>query len=165
MATLPLLIALLTGCGSDPVQEDVTAYHAAMQPILGRNLMLAQAFLDVASKVTKGETDGPRIAERFATELLPTAETLRAEASAVEPATPPLSEAHGVLVKAWTDRAGAYQAMTDAWARNDLAAFEAARKKNLQSKLEEERYFQAVNSLSAPYGLELDQYPEIVSAN
>jgi hypothetical protein len=164
MATLPLLIAFLVGCGSDPVQEDVTAYHAAMQPLLGRNLVLAQAFLDVASKVKKGEADAPRIAERFATELTPTAEALRVEVSAIDPATPQLGDAHAVVVQAWTDRASAYDAMSQAWARNDLAGFDAARKKNLQAKLDEERYFQSVNALSAPYGLELDQYPEIVSA-
>jgi hypothetical protein len=164
MAPLTLLIAFLAGCGNDPVQQDVEAYHAAVQPLLGRNLTLAQGFLDIASKVKKGETDGPRIAERLTTELAPAADALQAEISTIEPVTPQLGEAHAVLVQAWTDRAGSYHAMADAWARNDPAAFDAARKRNLQSKLDEERYFQTVNTLSQPYGLVLDQYPELVSA-
>jgi hypothetical protein len=49
--------------------------------------------------------------------------------------------------------------MSDAWAQNDLVAFEAAKNKNLQSKLDEEKYFQKVNALAQPYGLQIDQYP------
>lgn len=164
MAPLTLLIALLAGCGSDPVQQDVATYHGAMEPLLARNLVLAQSFLEIASQVKKGETDAPQIAERMAKELGPTAEALRAEAEKIEPVTPQLGEAHAVLVQAWSDRAVSYRAMGDAWAQNDPAAFDAARKKNLQSKLDEERYFQTVNALSQPYGLVLDQYPELAAA-
>ncbi len=164
MAPFALLIAFLAGCGSDPVQADVVAYHDAMQPLLGRNLALARSFLDIASRVKKGETDAPRIAERLTTELVPTADTLKSEAERIEPVTPQLGEAHALLVQAWTERAASYHAMADAWAQNDPAAFDSARKKNLQSKLDEERYFQTVNTLSQPYGLVLDQYPEVAAA-
>lgn len=164
MAISFLLISWLAACGSDPVQEELTAYHDTMQPLLGRNLLLARGFLDVASKVKQGEADAPRIAERLATELTPTADALQAEVSRIEPVTPSLGEAHAVLVKAWTDRASAYHEMSAAWAKNDLPGFESARRKNLQSKLDEERYFQLVNGLVQPYGLALDQYPELVPA-
>ncbi len=159
MSPLALLIALVAGCGTDPVQQDVAAYHDAMKPLLAKNLVLAQGFLDVASKVKKGDTDAPQIAERLATQISPTADELRAEAEKIEPVTPQLGEAHAMLVRAWGDRAASYHAMSEAWSRNDPVAFDAARKQNLQSKLDEERYFQTVNGIAQPYGWVIDQYP------
>ncbi|MDP2317300.1 MAG: hypothetical protein Q8P41_30720 [Pseudomonadota bacterium] len=159
MSPFALLIALLAGCGTDPVQQDVTAYNDAMRPLLAKNLVLAQGFLDVASKVKKGDTDAAKIAERLATEISPAADQLRVEAEQIEPVTPQLGEAHTLLVRAWTERAASYHAMSDAWAQNDPTAFDAARKRNLQSKLDEEKFFQTVNTISQPYGVVLDQYP------
>lgn len=159
MAPLLLLIGSLVGCGSDPLQQDVVTYQASVQPLFTRNLVLAQGFLDVASKVKKGETDGPAIAERLSREMTPVADELATAAATIEPRTPQLDAAHAMLVKAWQDRAAAYHAMNDAWAKNDPAAFEAARKRNLQSKLDEERYVQTVNALGTPYGVVIDQFP------
>jgi hypothetical protein len=159
MAPSFLLIAFLAACGRDPMQQDLVTYQGAIQPLLGKNLTLAQDFLDVASKVKKGETDAPQIAQRLATELTPLADDLKAQAEHIEPVTPQLGEAHTLLVKAWGDRAASYHEMSDAWARNDLPGFEAARKKNLQSKLDEEKFFQTVNVLGQPYSVVIDQYP------
>ncbi len=159
MASPLLLISLFVGCGSDPVEQDVATYQAALQPLLAQNLVVAQGFLDVASQIKKGETDAPQIAERLQKELGPLADSLSAAAGKIEPRTPALGEAHAVLVRAWTDRAASYHAMSDAWTANDLAGFENARRKNLQSKLDEEKFFQTVNGLTEPYGLRIDQYP------
>jgi hypothetical protein len=163
MAPLPLLIALLTGCGPDPVQDDVAEYHAAMQPLVARNLLLARGFLDIASQVKKNTTDGAGIAARMDAELTPLADLLQQQAAALTPATAQLGDTHAILVHAWTERAGSYHALSSAWASGDPAAFDAARRRNLQAKLEEERYFQSVNAVFAPYGLELDQYPELLA--
>lgn len=159
MAAPLLLIAWLAACGSDPVETDVVAYQSAMQPLLVRNQAVAQGFLDVASKVKKGEMDGAQIAQKLSTEVSPAADALRDEAAKIAPATPALADAHAVLVQAWSDRASSYHAMSDAWTAGDLAAFDNGKKKNLQSKLDEERYFQTVNQLLRPYDLLLDQYP------
>lgn len=159
MSPPALLIPFLLACGRDPLRQDVEAYGAAMEPVLAKNLVLAQGFLDVASKVKKGETDGLRIAERMDKELVPLADELRADAGKIQPSTPALADAHAMLVKAWEDRSTAYHAMSDAWARNDVPAFDVGRKQNVQSKLDEEKYFQAVNGLTEPYGVVLDQYP------
>jgi hypothetical protein len=78
----------------------------------------------------------------------------------VDPAAPALDDAHAILVKAWSDRALAYAAMRDAWTGGDLAAWDAAVKKNTQSKLDEERYFTEVNRYLAAFELRLEQYPE-----
>jgi len=159
MSPLALLIALLSGCANDPMEQDINAYHDALTPLLAQNVKIAQGFLDVASKVKKGETDAPRIAERLTTELMPIADELRDGATKIEPVTPQLGEVHALLVQAWSARSASYHAMSDAWAQNDLVAFEAAKNKNLQSKLDEEKYFQKVNALAQPYGFQLDQYP------
>lgn len=130
-----------------------------MRPIFAKNLGLAQGFLDIASKVKKGETDGPRIAERLNVELVPLADQLRAEAAGVKPATPALADAHALLLGAWTDRATAYHGMSDAWAKGDLVGFDVSKKKNSQSKIDEEKYFHAANAVTGPYGVVLEQYP------
>ena len=159
MAPTLLLIAFLGGCGPDPVEQDAAAYYAAVTPLFGQNLVIATGFLDIASRVKKGEAPPEVVAVRLGTELTPAADQLKAAVEKIEPVTPALGEAHTILVHAWTDRAAAYHAMNDAWIANDPAAFDAARKKNLQSKLDEERYFQTANAALAPYGLILDQYP------
>ncbi len=159
MSPHALLIVLLSSCATDPMEQEISAYHDALAPLLAQNVKIAQGFLDVASKVKKGETDAPRIAERLTTELMPIADELRDGAAKIEPVTPQLGEVHTLLVQAWTARSASYHAMSDAWAQNDLVAFEAAKNKNLQSKLDEEKYFQKVNALAQPYGLQIDQYP------
>lgn len=159
MAPTFLLIAFLGGCGPDPVEQDAVAYHAAVTPLFSQNLVIATGFLDIASRVKKGEAPPEQVAQRLSTELSPAADQLKAAVEKIEPVTPALGEAHTVLVRAWTDRAAAYHAMNDAWNANDPVAFEAAQKQNLQSKLDEERYFSTANAALAPYGLVLDQYP------
>jgi hypothetical protein len=159
MAPVALLIALLAGCGVDPARHDVETYDAAMKPVLARNLVLARSFLDIASRVKKGETDGPKIAEQMKTDVVPLADEVEASATKIQPTTPALADAHAILVKAWADRAESYHAMSDAWAKGDLAAFDAARKRNVQSKLDEEKYFQAANAVTSAYGVTIEQYP------
>lgn len=158
--TLAILGALCLACGASPEADDASAYVAAMEGPLRDNAAMAQRFLTSASMVKKQTTDGPRLAEDLARELAPQAEALAKAVGAVDPDSPRLDEAHAVIVKAWVDRAAAYGAMRDAWTSGDLAAWDAAVKKNTQSKFDEERYFSEVNRYLAVYELRLEQYPE-----
>ncbi len=154
-----MLSLFLFSCGGDPVAADVQSYAVAMDAPLQRNQALAQRFLDIASGVKKGETSGEKIAGVLTGELVPEADALVTEIAAIAPSTPKLKDAHSILVKAWTDRSGAYHAMADAWTVGDLPAFDAAQKRNLQSKLDEERYFTHANAIAGEYGLVIAQYP------
>lgn len=159
LAYAAMFTLLLVSCGGDPAAADIQTYAAAMSSPLEKNQALAQHFLDIASGVKKGETTGEKIADVMVKELVPEADALVAEVSAIQPSTPKLKDAHSGLVKAWTDRSGAYHAMADAWTVGDLAAFDAAQKRNLQSKLDEERYFTEANAIAGEYGLVITQYP------
>jgi hypothetical protein len=159
MRPLALLIVLALACVGDSAQQDVLAYESAMAGPLQENEALARLFLELASRVKKGETDGPAIADLLAKDLIPAAAKLDAAARALRPATPALADQHAVLVAAWGGRLAAYQAMLAAWEANDLAAFDAASRKNLESKLAEESYFSHVNEVVAPHGVLIDQYP------
>lgn len=161
MRWIVAIIGLLAlACGASPEADDAAAYVAAVEPVLHDNARLAQRFLTDASLVKKRTTDGSKLAEELAQTLAPEAEALARAAAGVQPSTPALAETHAGLVKAWSDRSAAYAAMRDAWAAGDLAAWDAAVKKNTQSKIDEERYFTEVNRYLAPYELRLDQYPE-----
>ena len=157
---LALLGVLALACGGNPDADDAAAYVAAMQVPLRDNASLAQRFLTSASMVKKKSTDGPRLAEELARELAPRAEALSQSLAPIDPASPRLDDAHAILVKAWAERAAAYGAMRDAWTAGDVAAWDAAVKRNTQSKLDEERYFAEVNRYLAAYELKLAQYPE-----
>ncbi|MSQ04193.1 MAG: hypothetical protein EXR71_20275 [Myxococcales bacterium] len=156
LSTIAILILACTG-GGDP--DPVAAYVIALEPAMADNAALAQRFLTEASRIKKVETDGAQLAEVIAKELAPKADELARAAAAVSPMDPRLTDPHAVLVKAWADRAWAYGAMRDAWAAGDLIGWDAAVKKNTQSKLDEERYFGDLNALLAPEGLVLRQYP------
>lgn len=158
--TLVIIGALCLACGASPEADDASAYVAAMQAPLRDNAALAQRFLTSASMVKKHGTDGPRLAEELALDLVPQADALAKAVGAVDPESPSLDEAHALIVKAWVDRAAAYGAMRDAWTSGDLNAWDAAAKKNWESKLDEERYFSEVNRYLAEYELRLEQYPE-----
>lgn len=159
LAVLAAAFAFLLACGGSEVSPG-QEYVAALQPVMVENAALAQRFLTEASHIKKKEVDGAALAEVLAKELTPAAEKLSREAAAVEPHDPKLTDTHAVLVKAWADRAAAYAAMRDAWAAGDVAAWDAAVKRNTQAKLDEERYFAEVNGLLAADELVLEQYPQ-----
>ena len=155
----PILFFSLA-CGAGPEQEDAEAYVTAMQPALSQNAALAQRFLTDASQVKKHETDGGKLAEELSRDLAPSADALSKTVAGIQPAEMPLRDAHAIIVQAWSDRAAAYGSMRDAWAAGDLAAWDAAMKKNTQSKLDEERYFTEVNRYLGQYQLGVDQFPD-----
>ena len=158
--TLAIIGILCLACGASPEADDASAYVAAMQAPLRDNAAMAQRFLTSASMVKKQTTDGSKQAEELARELAPQADALAKAVGAIDPEAPRLDEAHALLVKAWVDRAAAYAAMRDAWSAGDLVAWDAAVKKNTQSKLDEERYFTEVNRYLAEHEFRLLQYPE-----
>ena len=160
MRSLGPILLFILACGGGPEADGAQAYVSAMQPTLQTNASLAQRFLTDASKVKKKETDGGQLAQSLAQELAPEAESLSRAVQGIDPADPKLKDTHAILVKAWQDRADAYDGMRDAWTRGDLTAWDLAQKKNTQSKLDEERYFAEVNAYLAPYELSLDQYPQ-----
>jgi hypothetical protein len=154
------VLGLSLACGAGPEAEDAQGYVESMRQPLADNAVLAQRFLTDASQVKKQTTDGPKLAEELSRELAPQAEALSKAVAGIEPGEPKLKDAHAILVKSWKDRAEAYGAMRDAWSGGDLVGWDAAMKKNTQSKLDEEEYFVQVNAYLAGYELQLEQYPE-----
>lgn len=150
---------LAVGCGPGEAESDAIAYAAAMESPLRENHLLSERFLDLASKVKKGETDGSAIAEVMARELVPAADALAAKVRGIDPSTPALDDAHAAIVTAWTTRAEAWHAMAAAWTDNDPVAYDAAVKRNLQGKLDEERYFTEVNAVVGELGVVVRQFP------
>ena len=84
----------------------------------------------------------------------------RAErARAVQPLTPELVDAHGLLVQAWDARVQHYEGVRDAWQAQDLDAFQAAVDSAYTSRTLEERYFREVNIALSPAAATLEAYP------
>jgi hypothetical protein len=153
------LASTVTACGDDPATTAARGYADEVNAAFADNLALSQTFLDLASKLKRGESDGAAVAALMTQDLLPRAQKLEAAAGRIQPADPALGDLHAKLRHAWSERAAAYAAMADAWAANDVAAFDAARKRNLQSKVEEEAFVREANAWLAPHGTALDQFP------
>ncbi len=154
-----LLIPLLTACALDNTRADVESYRTSMQPVLQKNAILAQEFLEVASRVKRGEVDGQTSSERFARSAVPLAQEISTKVSAVHPKTEALKTSHEQLVKAWSNRAIAYRDLATAWQAGDPAAFDAARARDVQVRLDEESYVASVNVITNRYGVLIDLYP------
>lgn len=159
MAPGILLIQLLGGCLFGGERSDVMAYKESMAPVLQKNGILAQEFLEVASRVKKGELDGSATAERFRRNAVPLAQEIATRAATVEPDTDTLAAAHATLVKAWSNRAIAYRDLATAWNAADAGAYDAARQRDLQVRYDELAYMQAVNAVCIQYGVVIDLYP------
>lgn len=155
---LSLQLALF-GCGPDVKEVATTAYVATMTPILAQNTTLSRTYLSMAAKIKKNELSTAQIAKRFGERLLPQAQALATAVSEVEPVPSTLNEVHIGLERAWRNRAKAYGQMHKAWTAGDLAMFNGAARDHATVNRAEERYFESVNTLLAPYGLTLAQYP------
>lgn len=137
----------------------MAAWDKAMSPTLTRNQQLGQRFVELASAVRKGETDGATVAARLDDELIPAADQLRAEAAAIQAKDAEVAAAHAQLVKAWADRTNAWRAAAAAWKKGDLAAFDAADKQTYDAHVGEEKAFTALTTLAQRHGVEFDPYP------
>ena len=137
----------------------MAAWDNAMSPTLTRNQQLGQRFVELASAVRKGETDGATVAARLDDELIPAADQLRAEAASLRVSDAEVARAHAQLVKAWADRTNAWRAAAAAWKQGDLAAFDAADRQGLQAHVGEEEAIAALGTLARARGVEFDPYP------
>jgi len=150
---------LCAGCALGGDGEDARAYREQMQPVLQKNALLAQEFLDVASKAKKGELDGSGSADRFRRNAVPLAQEIAARVAAVEPPNDALQAPHEQLVKAWSNRAIAYRDLATAWQSGDAVAFDGARAREVQVRLDEEAYMASINAVTTPHGVVIDLYP------
>lgn len=154
-----LLIVLTAGCALDAEGNDVRAYREQMLPVLQKNALLAQEFLDVASKAKKGELDGSGSADRFRRNAVPLAQEIAARVASIDPKTDALQASHDQIVKAWSNRATAYRDLATAWQAGDAVAYDGARAREVQVRLDEEAYMASVNAVTAPHGVVIDLYP------
>lgn len=151
---------VLLAC-SDPAEEGAKAYVDEMKPIMVEHHGLSTAQLETARQVMAGELGAHEVRARYEASFTPTSGALRDLTKSVEvPAEPvDLAETHQVLVDAWTKRAEAYLAIQKAYSADDLEAFDAAQRQNLETKVLEDQYFQQVNTILAPFELELAPVP------
>jgi hypothetical protein len=156
MRFVPLL-ALLACTG--PPDAAARAYADAMRPLFSRNDELGQQFLSVASRLKKGESDGRSVGEEFERTALPLAKDLAERVAAVAPTDEALVGPHARLVAAWTDRAAAYQACSQAFGAGDTEAFESASRRAMAVRDAELDYVDAVNAATLPVGVRIDLYP------
>ncbi len=152
-----VLFTVLTACAPDSATKAAEAYANSMAPLLADDDALARKQVALAEGTTSGELGALDVADRYNRELVPEAGALRDRAKAIEPdpALPELQAPHALLVQAWTDRAAAYLAILQAYRADDLTAFDAAAKKNLDAEASEEQYFDDVEKVLAAHGATL----------
>jgi hypothetical protein len=154
-----LLAGLLAGCGGgDPLEQDIAEYHARISPTLPQNLSMAKEFLDLTTQLKADKIGADEVAARWEQQIIPQADTLKDEVAAIQPDTAELQELHSQLVYSWTERAEAYHQMHEAFKSNNNDKFKKAIDRNLKAKLTEEQYFNQINVLILPYGVQLSPY-------
>jgi hypothetical protein len=151
------LFAVLAACRQDAAKEAAESYAHAMAPLLADDDALARSQVALAEGTTSGRLSADDVAKRYDEELVPTAGGLRDRAKAIDldEALPALGPPHAILVESWTARADAYLAILQAYRADDLATFDAATKKSLDAKADEERYFEDVGKVLAEHGVTL----------
>ncbi len=159
-ALAALALLALSGCPLlDAGDREAASYVEQMQPIFAQNMELTREFVDVATEVKKGEAQPADIARRFEEQLVPQATALRDAVSTIHPDDETLAATHAGLASAWTGRVEVYAELHRAWGAGDLAAFDAATRRNLKLKGAEERYLIDVNRWLAEHDQALDPYP------
>ncbi len=155
-----LALAGLIAC-SDPVADEVAAYHAAMDPLMAENTRLASQFLVLAKAVHKDEQGMDGVVQQLETQVIPQARDLQAGIAGVDPGLEELQDIHQQAVTAWTLQAEAYNEMVGAFQSNDPQAFASGQKKLGQAKVTIESYVKQANRLLEPYGYHLDEFPPL----
>ena len=155
-----LTLASLIAC-SDPVADEVAAYHAAMDPLMAENTRLASQFLVLAKAVHKDQQSMDGVVQQIETQVIPAAMELQVGINGVQPTIEELDDIHQQAVTAWSLQAQAYEDMATAYKGNDPAAFAAGQKKLGQAKVTIESYVKQVNRLLEPYGYHLDEFPPL----
>lgn len=160
VACLPVLVALVGGCGRfDAESQAHHAYARQLQPLLVENSLLAEHVLGLAADVYNTPKVAPEaLAETWSSDLVPLAEHLHSQTSFVAP--PPVwQEQHEALVDIWSDRAEAYRSLAESYTHADAVEWKAARLVSDEVKIREEEWFRAANLVLAPQGIILDQFP------
>ncbi|MAY81072.1 MAG: hypothetical protein CL930_09855 [Deltaproteobacteria bacterium] len=120
---------------------------------------IGREFLDTALRIKKDELMPQDVADRLDKRIVPRAKKLADKVSLVNPETPSLQSVHVGIVRAWTNRADAYERMHAAWVASDLAEYSRALDDNKTVRKAEDRYLESTNKLLAPYEMKLDITP------
>lgn len=150
---------LMLACAADPLTAAGQDYARQMQPLLVQNRAVGEQFLQLASKIKKGEADGALVAAQLQSGVIGPAKTMSVEVSAVRPQNSVLVTPHGQLSSAWRDRAEAYASIAAAYTARDTAAFDKA---VLAAAAAADAEAQAADRLNAELlgtGIQIDFYP------
>ena len=153
------LVVGLAACETGPAAQAELDYHASLQPIIADNVKMSKDFQALAARIKKDAPDAKDVGKRLDRQFIPSAQQLAERARAVQPLTPELADAHGLLVQAWDARVQHYEGVRDAWQAQDLDAFQAAVDSAYTSRTLEERYFREVNIALSPAAVTLEAYP------
>lgn len=141
----------MTAAGQDYVRQ--------MQPLVTQNRALGEQFLTLASKIKKGEVDAPTVSAELQKSVVPAAKAVAEQVTLVRPQNSVLITPHAELADAWSDRARAYQAATQAWANGDLAGFDKAVKAAGEAAEHEAQAADRINAELHGTGVQVDLYP------
>lgn len=157
-----LALALaLAGC-QDQGPTGYGQYREAVQPLLAKNTVLLNTFEQIAIGLkAKAEPrpDAASITEKLDSVAIPEAKSLADAAQAVALTEPALVPVHQDLVDAWAHRSKAWTDLRAAFGAGDLSAFDAAMELDAQSRLLEDRWYEAAEAALRAEGEPLVRYP------
>ena len=157
-----MLIALLlatSGCQvADPTTRAATDYLVMLQPLLQENSLIAERVLFQAAALYNDATVADEVAAAWTSDIVPLAEHLHHQASFVS-APAEWTSSHSALVTIWGERATAYRNISEGLRMADTAKWDQGRNMAATVKIQEEEWFDTVNTTIAPMGFVIDAYP------
>lgn len=148
-----LLTLTLTGCGPlSPDVQEANRYLRQLQPLLIENRQLADQVLANAAAVYNSASDEDELAKAWTTDVVPLAEHLHHQATAVQPEGA-WGDRQEALTQIWGDRAQAYRALSEALIVADRSAWPAEARRAREVQLREETWFKETNAVLADLGL------------
>jgi hypothetical protein len=160
MLLRPLAMTFLAflACTPSPTRGDAEAYTSQLAPLLDENGLLADHLLKVASRTHHAQLPVTEVTTVWTQDLAPLAQHLHIQATLIQPPAEWVVE-HARLIQIWGHRAQGYELIAQGLHHADASRVKRGRALSDQAKLEEESWFQDINTRLAPDGLALDQLP------
>ncbi len=140
------------GQAEDPVKKAISAYETTMSPVLLINDKIANTFVTLVLQA-QGSPDVLKAVERIEKEVIPQSRIFLEKVESYKPKQPQVAEAHAFLVEAAKLRLEGYEDIVAGYRNRDYERFNAGKEKVTQSKIEEDKYIDAIETLAHAHGL------------
>lgn len=153
IAVFAIVLAMLTGCGSDPVKDDLTNYITKQMPAateLGKSI--TSGFNSVAAA---NYIDDKTMLLKLKDEVIPNSNKLIETAKAITSKTKELGAIHEKYVAAITKQNSGFTMLQTALEKSDADMAKKANDLLIEADTQSKNYVAEVNAFAKEHGMEI----------